>query len=859
VALTAGLQFSATTANAVLLATEPLDYLEASGTALTGLNGGSGWLEAYPSTSVILTNGLSYPGAYTVGQAMRFGASMNLSSGRDWGTDATVPLPDGSVYYYSVLVLPELNGRGTFIPFKSTGSGDGQNGFGIRIDNNGGNPQFKAWSASQAAGNNLDFAGGYGSTYLVIGKVSINQSGDSTNTIWVYQDPTAIPTSEPTAGGSTVTSAWSGNAETLRTTLSGRAFSNNTGLNYDQIRIGTTFADVIPPSGPEPSLAISPAAAVENQQLTATWSDIPGTASAIVLNPGNLDLLPFTSGGAGQTFLQAPGVDTEYVLTYTVGGVPTSITNQFTAIAPFFALSPTNGWENDTLNFTWRVPVGSSPVIIDPGAFGFPNYDATGETSFTDGTGSTSWLAPASNTTYVLSYTYNSTTLSLTQQFTVADPFLAVPSPAIENGTLAITWRVDDPLGVTGVALEYGPAGGPFTTVDVTANTDFVLGTGSYNLLTASLVNTNFNLRWTNGKGSFVLSTNITVLPEIFTNLVAINNTNSIQINGAPMEDGVLAYTDRGHVWAAVPSILRGAQFVKFAQQEKFTTNLVVSFNSAKDATFFLLLDNRIGDNVGGNNPVAGTDDPPTLPNANNTMAWVLNTGFQDSGVDIGLDENPVPGTNTIDQSYSVYFRQVSAGESFTFFEQNDTTVGGPGGRNMYGVAGVAPQVTPIAFVALPAEITVGESSTLSWTVQPGSIVSIDNGIGDVTALTDPTFGTGSTNITPALGTNSYTLTYDPPGAATPPVDLGPVTIVVNAPLIPTDPTNLTFAVTNGQISLSWPAEYLGWSLQKQTNALNVGLSTNWETVVGTDSVTSTNFPVDEAEATFFRMLLLQP
>jgi hypothetical protein len=161
--------------------------------------------------------------------------------------------------------------------------------------------------------------------------------------------------------------------------------------------------------------------------------------------------------------------------------------------------------------------------------------------------------------------------------------------------------------------------------------------------------------------------------------------------------------------------------------------------------------------------------------------------------------------------------------------------------------------------VALPAEITVGESSTLSWTVQPGSIVSIDNGIGDVTALTDPTFGTGSTNITPALGTNSYTLTYDPPGAATPPVDLGPVTIVVNAPLIPTDPTNLTFAVTNGQISLSWPAEYLGWSLQKQTNALNVGLSTNWETVVGTDSVTSTNFPVDEAEATFFRMLLLQP
>jgi hypothetical protein len=51
--------------------------------------------------------------------------------------------------------------------------------------------------------------------------------------------------------------------------------------------------------------------------------------------------------------------------------------------------------------------------------------------------------------------------------------------------------------------------------------------------------------------------------------------------------------------------------------------------------------------------------------------------------------------------------------------------------------------------------------------------------VGAVTASTDPLTGVGSTTITPTA-TAAYTLTYDPPGAATPAVNLGPVTVTVN-------------------------------------------------------------------------------
>jgi autotransporter-associated beta strand protein len=70
------------------------------------------------------------------------------------------------------------------------------------------------------------------------------------------------------------------------------------------------------------------------------------------------------------------------------------------------------------------------------------------------------------------------------------------------------------------------------------------------------------------------------------------------------------------------------------------------------------------------------------------------------------------------------------------------------------------------------------------------------------------------------------------------------------------NPTNIMFSVSGGTLTLSWPADHLGWHLQMQTNTLAVGLqSTGWVVIPGTDLVTQTNFPISSTNpAVFYRL-----
>jgi len=76
---------------------------------------------------------------------------------------------------------------------------------------------------------------------------------------------------------------------------------------------------------------------------------------------------------------------------------------------------------------------------------------------------------------------------------------------------------------------------------------------------------------------------------------------------------------------------------------------------------------------------------------------------------------------------------------------------------------------------------------------------------------------------------------------------------VVNAAT--SNPTNITFSVNGGNLSLSWPSDHLGWFLQTQTNNLNTGLSASWFDIPGSDAITSTNIVVSTTTPTvFFRL-----
>ncbi len=71
-----------------------------------------------------------------------------------------------------------------------------------------------------------------------------------------------------------------------------------------------------------------------------------------------------------------------------------------------------------------------------------------------------------------------------------------------------------------------------------------------------------------------------------------------------------------------------------------------------------------------------------------------------------------------------------------------------------------------------------------------------------------------------------------------------------------TNPPVLTNSYSGGTLTLTWPADRLGWRLETQTNALNVGLSTNWSTVAGSTSVTSVAVTNNPANPTvFFRLV----
>ncbi len=73
---------------------------------------------------------------------------------------------------------------------------------------------------------------------------------------------------------------------------------------------------------------------------------------------------------------------------------------------------------------------------------------------------------------------------------------------------------------------------------------------------------------------------------------------------------------------------------------------------------------------------------------------------------------------------------------------------------------------------------------------------------------------------------------------------------------VATNPTNITTSVSGNVLTLSWPADHIGWRLQVQTNSLSSGLGSGWTDVAGSTSVNSVNVTISPANGTvFYRMV----
>jgi uncharacterized protein YkwD/single-stranded DNA-binding protein len=115
---------------------------------------------------------------------------------------------------------------------------------------------------------------------------------------------------------------------------------------------------------------------------------------------------------------------------------------------------------------------------------------------------------------------------------------------------------------------------------------------------------------------------------------------------------------------------------------------------------------------------------------------------------------------------------------------------------------GPSPSPAPAisSFTATPSAITAGQTATLSWSVSGATTISIDNGVGDVSALTSKAVSPTQTTTYRLTATNSAGSASAPATVtvtAAPAVDAQPPTVPV---------LNSAIAKSQTQIDLAWSA-----------------------------------------------------
>jgi autotransporter-associated beta strand protein len=69
------------------------------------------------------------------------------------------------------------------------------------------------------------------------------------------------------------------------------------------------------------------------------------------------------------------------------------------------------------------------------------------------------------------------------------------------------------------------------------------------------------------------------------------------------------------------------------------------------------------------------------------------------------------------------------------------------------------------------------------------------------------------------------------------------------------NPTNITATVSGSTLTLTWPADHVGWILQSQTNSLAAGLGTNWVDVTGSTANNTNAITINPTSpSVFFRL-----
>jgi len=282
----------------------------------------------------------------------------------------------------------------------------------------------------------------------------------------------------------------------------------------------------------------------------------------------------------------------------------------------------------------------------------------------------------------------------------------------------------------------------------------------------------------------------------------------------------------------------------------------------------------------------AVTINSPATLELSNSVAWTFANAISGDGT---LAKSG-PGTVTMTQPYYSGATIVnggtllvtSLGSSSSVTVNRGTTFGGQGYvggtvTNYNGSGLAAPDNAVLQLNSLTLGVNRTDIQTLTFS---GDGTGVDGNIAVNTSFTqNGTNIVSVTGILPLTVPTTYTLISYPSSAAInngvfvlgslPMRGAGYLTndtvnglvqlVLTSISAVNPNPTNLTVVVSGGQLTLNWPADHTGWTLQSQTNSLATGLSGTWYPVSGSDTTNSVTFTMDPAKPTVFYRLMLNP
>jgi hypothetical protein len=168
--------------------------------------------------------------------------------------------------------------------------------------------------------------------------------------------------------------------------------------------------------------------------------------------------------------------------------------------------------------------------------------------------------------------------------------------------------------------------------------------------------------------------------------------------------------------------------------------------------------------------------------------------------------------------------------------------------------------------VSLTTTSPSGSPTVIPSTVQSGAVFTATVNTNGVTASAASgtvafkinsapqsvgTVASGTANSTPTAVPTSYTITAIYSGDSFYASSTNTLVVVgVN-----TTPTNIVTSVSGNHLTISWPADHTGWTLQSQTNSSSTGISATWSDVGGSATTNQMIMTIDPANpAVFYRL-----